>query len=181
MHGGQDYFDFAPSGEVVAASYSFSDSNPIVSVQTLRFSPPTDAERKQIDELLKKWDADNVEFRETAGEELLREGDGSWNRFWPAKEMVESPSAEVRAASQEVAHPINEERICQNHRAAGSDHGDRGIRGRQATRGGRAHRRGAYSWRSDGKLIRTLRLNTTMMHPAVDAMPEPLFAPSRGD
>ncbi len=100
LHLGMNYFDFAPACEVAAASSAFSDSDPIVMVQALRFSPPTDAEQKQIDELLKKLDADETDVREAAGAALLRLG---W-LVEPilAKAMADSPSAEVRLRARKL-------------------------------------------------------------------------------
>jgi WD40 repeat protein len=100
LRGGKNYFDFAPACEVVAASSSFSDSEPIVTVQALRFTPLTDAEQKRIDELLKKLDADKIQVRDAAGEELLRLG----GLVEPvlAKAMSESTSAEVRLRARKL-------------------------------------------------------------------------------
>jgi WD40 repeat protein len=156
MRGGQNSFDFAPASEVAAASSSFSDSEPIVSIQMLRFTPPTDAERQQIGELLTRLDADDIAVREAAGEGLLRLG---W-LVEPilAKAMTESPSAEVRLRARKLriqltSHGYTKITAPKGQITAIAVSGD----GKQLAVGGlngQVHLLGV----PDGKLIRTLRV-----------------------
>lgn len=104
LRGGLRSFDFAPTSGVVAASSAFSESDPVVSVQALRFTPPTDAERMQIDGLLKELDAEEVSIREAAGQKLL--GMGVLVQPILKKAMAESASAEVRLRARKLRQQL---------------------------------------------------------------------------
>jgi hypothetical protein len=151
------YFDFAPACEVAAATDVPDNSDPIVAVQTLRFSPPTETEHQQIDQLLKKLDADDIEVREAAGEGLLRLG---W-LVEPilAKEMADSTSAEVRLRARKLHTQLtkrgyNEIAAPEGQITSIALSGD----GKQLVVGGltgAVHILGV----PDGKIIRTLRIS----------------------